>query len=194
MFLHVFVRFRCGTCCRRKLSPTTGVTSVICCAWTGRPSTQTSSGPEGRTSPCRSGESPNKSLQSRLKVSTCLCSTVGPPRTTASSSDAHMLLFSGKKMLELKEKTKTNPKQKKKNNKKPPGAGGAAPLEMNGGPVAGPKAAKEQEPSEDEEDEVSSTNSSVPTGNRAQNKSCCRFEKWSDCWDLWSQPSSYILF
>uniref|UniRef100_A0A671U1A3 Gem nuclear organelle associated protein 5 n=1 Tax=Sparus aurata TaxID=8175 RepID=A0A671U1A3_SPAAU len=45
----------------------------------------------------------------------------------------------GKKMLELKEKTKTNPKQKKKN-KKPPGAGGAAPLEMNGGPVAGPKA------------------------------------------------------
>uniref|UniRef100_A0A671TZD5 Gem nuclear organelle associated protein 5 n=1 Tax=Sparus aurata TaxID=8175 RepID=A0A671TZD5_SPAAU len=85
----------------------------------------------------------------------------------------------GKKMLELKEKTKTNPKQKKKN-KKPPGAGGAAPLEMNGGPVAGPKAAKEQEPSEDEEDEVSSTNSSVPTGNRAQNKSCCRFEKWSD--------------
>lgn len=193
MFLHVFVRFRCGTCCRRKLSPTTGVTSVICCAWTGRPSTQTWSGPEGRTSPCRSGESPNKSLQSRLKVSTCLCCTVGPPRTTASSSDAHMLLFTGKKMLELKEKTKTNPKQKKKN-KKPPGAGGAAPLEMNGGPVAGPKAAKEQEPSEDEEDEVSSTNSSAPTGNRAQNKSCYRFEKWSDCWDLWSQPSSYILF
>lgn len=183
MFLLVSVWFRCGTCCRRKLSPTTGVTSVICCAWTGRPSTQTSSGPEGRTSPCRSGESPNKSLQSRLKVSTCLCSTVGPPRTTASSSNAHMLLFTGKKMLELKEKTKTNPKQKKKN-KKPPGAGGAAPLEMNGGPVAGPKAAKEQEPSEDEEDEVSSTNSSVPTGNGVQNKSCYRFEKWSDCWDL----------
>ncbi|XP_044225520.1 gem-associated protein 5 [Thunnus albacares] len=70
----------------------------------------------------------------------------------------------GKKMLDLKEKMKANPKQKKKN-KKAAGASGALPLETNGQPVTGGEkvAAAGQEPSdEDEEDEVSSTNSSLP--------------------------------
>ncbi|XP_075958255.1 gem-associated protein 5 isoform X1 [Anarhichas minor] len=69
----------------------------------------------------------------------------------------------GKKMVDLREKMKTNPKQKRKN-KKAPGAGGAAPPETNGEPVAGgEKVATGQELSgEDEEDEVSSTNSPVP--------------------------------
>ncbi|XP_070839743.1 gem-associated protein 5 [Chaetodon trifascialis] len=69
----------------------------------------------------------------------------------------------GKKMVDLKEKMKANPKQKRKN-KKASGPGGAAPLEVNGKPgIGGQKAATEQELSgEDEEDEVSSTNSPVP--------------------------------
>ncbi|XP_044077410.1 gem-associated protein 5 isoform X1 [Siniperca chuatsi] len=69
----------------------------------------------------------------------------------------------GKKMVDLKEKMKTNTKQKKKN-KKASSVGGAAPLEMNGETVTGgEKAAMGQELSgEDEEDEVSSTNSPVP--------------------------------
>ncbi|XP_049896526.1 gem-associated protein 5 isoform X2 [Epinephelus moara] len=68
----------------------------------------------------------------------------------------------GKKMVDLREKKKANPKQKKKN--KTASGAGAAPLEMNGGPVTGGEnAAKGQELSgEDEEDEVSSTNSPVP--------------------------------
>uniref|UniRef100_A0A7N8YHC7 Gem (nuclear organelle) associated protein 5 n=1 Tax=Mastacembelus armatus TaxID=205130 RepID=A0A7N8YHC7_9TELE len=45
----------------------------------------------------------------------------------------------GKKMVELREKMKTNPKQKRKN-KKASGAGGAAPSEMNGEPASGEKA------------------------------------------------------
>ncbi|XP_068592685.1 gem-associated protein 5 isoform X2 [Cebidichthys violaceus] len=70
----------------------------------------------------------------------------------------------GKKMVDLREKMKANPKQQKKKNKKAAGAGGAAPPETNGEPVAGgEKAATGQELSgEDEEDEVSSTNSPVP--------------------------------
>ncbi|XP_054481337.1 gem-associated protein 5 [Anoplopoma fimbria] len=69
----------------------------------------------------------------------------------------------GKKMVDLKEKMKTNSKQKKKN-KKTSWAGGAAPPETNGEPVrGGEKVVTGQEMSgEDEEDEVSSTNSPVP--------------------------------
>ncbi|XP_042354828.1 gem-associated protein 5 [Plectropomus leopardus] len=69
----------------------------------------------------------------------------------------------GKKMVELKEKMKVNPKQKRKN-KKASGTGGAATPEMNGESLTGgEKAATGKELSgEDEEDEVSSTNSSVP--------------------------------
>ncbi|XP_023262094.1 gem-associated protein 5 [Seriola lalandi dorsalis] len=69
----------------------------------------------------------------------------------------------GKKMVDLREKMKANPKQKKKN-KKTPGAGGAAASEMNGGPVTGgEKSVTGQELSgEDEEDDVSSTNSPAP--------------------------------
>ncbi len=72
-------------------------------------------------------------------------------------------ILTGKKMLDLKEKTKANSKQKKKN-KKAPGAGGVAALQMNGELVTGgQKVEAGQELSgEDEEDEVSSTNSSVP--------------------------------
>ncbi|XP_041807996.1 gem-associated protein 5 isoform X2 [Chelmon rostratus] len=69
----------------------------------------------------------------------------------------------GKKMVDLKEKMKANPKQKRKN-KKVSGVGGAPPLEVNGETGrGGQKAVMEQELSgEDEEDEVSSTNSPVP--------------------------------
>uniref|UniRef100_A0A8C3G1B7 Gem nuclear organelle associated protein 5 n=1 Tax=Cyclopterus lumpus TaxID=8103 RepID=A0A8C3G1B7_CYCLU len=69
----------------------------------------------------------------------------------------------GKKMVDLKEKMKTNSKQKKKN-KKAPGGGGAAAPAANGEHVAGGgKALTGQELSgEDEEDEVRSTNSPVP--------------------------------
>ncbi|GAA6225078.1 gem-associated protein 5 [Lates japonicus] len=69
----------------------------------------------------------------------------------------------GKKMAELREKKRANPKQKKKNNKAS-GAGGAAASEMNGGPATGgEKIVTGQELSgEDEEDEVSSTSSPVP--------------------------------
>uniref|UniRef100_A0A7N8WQZ1 Gem (nuclear organelle) associated protein 5 n=1 Tax=Mastacembelus armatus TaxID=205130 RepID=A0A7N8WQZ1_9TELE len=66
----------------------------------------------------------------------------------------------GKKMVELREKMKTNPKQKRKN-KKASGAGGAAPSEMNGEPASGEKAEAGQS-GEEELDEVSSTNSPVP--------------------------------
>eukprot|EP00064_Thunnus_orientalis_P005982 superscaffoldBa00000603_g5996 len=70
----------------------------------------------------------------------------------------------GKKMLDLKEKMKANPKQKKKNKKAAGATGAPPPPETNGQPVTGgEKAATGQEPSdEDEEDEVSSTNSSLP--------------------------------
>ncbi|XP_040907522.1 gem-associated protein 5 [Toxotes jaculatrix] len=68
----------------------------------------------------------------------------------------------GKKMIELKEKMKANPKQKRKN-KKTSGAGGAVPSEMNGASVSVAEKLKGQELSdEDEDDEVSSTNSPVP--------------------------------
>ncbi|XP_040005893.1 gem-associated protein 5 [Xiphias gladius] len=68
----------------------------------------------------------------------------------------------GKKMVELREKMKANPKQKRKN-KKASGAGGAAPSEANGELLTGgEKSVMGQELSgEDEEDEVSSTSSSV---------------------------------
>uniref|UniRef100_A0A8C4H196 Gem (nuclear organelle) associated protein 5 n=1 Tax=Dicentrarchus labrax TaxID=13489 RepID=A0A8C4H196_DICLA len=75
----------------------------------------------------------------------------------------------GKKMVDLREKKKANPKAKKK---KASGPGGAVPVETNGEPVTGgQKALTGQELSgEDEEDEVSSTNSPVPPpGNRAEN-------------------------
>ncbi|XP_051257199.1 gem-associated protein 5 [Dicentrarchus labrax] len=67
----------------------------------------------------------------------------------------------GKKMVDLREKKKANPKAKKK---KASGPGGAVPVETNGEPVTGgQKALTGQELSgEDEEDEVSSTNSPVP--------------------------------
>lgn len=73
--------------------------------------------------------------------------------------NVHMLILSGKKMVNLKEKKKKNKKVSGAG-----GAGGAAPLEMNGGSVTGGvKAVKAQELSgEDEEDEVSSISSSVP--------------------------------
>ncbi|KAA8586505.1 hypothetical protein FQN60_000341, partial [Etheostoma spectabile] len=59
----------------------------------------------------------------------------------------------GKKMVDLKEKMKANPKQKRKN-KKASVAGGATPPEMNGEPVTGGEKAAGQELSgEDEEDE-----------------------------------------
>lgn len=80
-----------------------------------------------------------------------------------------MFNFSGKKMVDLKEKMKANPKQKKKN-KKASGAGGLTPSEINGGLVTGgEKSATAQELSgDDEEDGVSSTSSPVPPiGNRA---------------------------
>ncbi|KAM9846720.1 gem-associated protein 5 [Aulostomus maculatus] len=66
----------------------------------------------------------------------------------------------GKKMVELKEKMKANPKQKRKNKKSP----GAPPPETNGETIAEVEmAATGQELSdEDEEDDVSSTNSLVP--------------------------------
>ncbi|KAG7217173.1 hypothetical protein INR49_027714 [Caranx melampygus] len=69
----------------------------------------------------------------------------------------------GKKMVDLKEKMKANPKQKRKN-KKASGAGALMPSETNGGPVTGgEKSVTGQELSgDDEEDDVSSTSSSVP--------------------------------
>uniref|UniRef100_A0A8C9WZ94 Gem nuclear organelle associated protein 5 n=1 Tax=Sander lucioperca TaxID=283035 RepID=A0A8C9WZ94_SANLU len=68
----------------------------------------------------------------------------------------------GKKMVDLKEKMKANPKQKRKN-KKASVAGGATPPEMNGETVTGGEKAAGQELSgEEEEDEVGSTNSAVP--------------------------------
>lgn len=65
---NVFSWCRCGTCCRRQLSLTIGVMLVTCCPWTGHLWIPMWSGLEGRTSRCRSGESPNKSLQNHLKV------------------------------------------------------------------------------------------------------------------------------
>ncbi|XP_008274681.1 gem-associated protein 5 [Stegastes partitus] len=68
----------------------------------------------------------------------------------------------GKKMVDLKEKMKANPKQKRKNKK---ASGGAAPADVNGETVLGGEkvAGPGQDLSaEDEEDEVSSTNSPVP--------------------------------
>ncbi|KAF1378166.1 hypothetical protein PFLUV_G00187570 [Perca fluviatilis] len=68
----------------------------------------------------------------------------------------------GKKMVDLKEKMKANPKQKRKN-KKASAGGGATPPEMNGEPVTGGEKAAGQELSgEEEEDEVGSINSPVP--------------------------------
>lgn len=64
----IFLFFRCGMFWRKQLSLTTEDTLVICCVWTGPLWIQMWSGLEGRTSPCRSGASPNKSSQSRLKV------------------------------------------------------------------------------------------------------------------------------
>ncbi|XP_030601912.1 gem-associated protein 5 [Archocentrus centrarchus] len=66
----------------------------------------------------------------------------------------------GKKMVDLKEKMKANPKQKKKNKKGgPPGAEGSVQPEINGASATvGEKVATGQELSgEDEEDEASST-------------------------------------
>ncbi|KAM8900481.1 gem-associated protein 5 isoform 2-T2 [Spinachia spinachia] len=76
----------------------------------------------------------------------------------------------GKKMVDLKEKMKANPKQKKKNNNNNKkvagggGGGGATPPQTNGVPVAGgEKAAPRAELSaEEEEDEVVSTSSPAP--------------------------------
>lgn len=83
------------------------------------------------------------------------------------------LFLIGKKMVELKEKMKGNPKLKKKN-KKASGASGATSAEMNGDVVtAGERvtSAAGREPSEDEEEEVSSTSSPVPqTGNGRETK------------------------
>ncbi|KAK2828028.1 hypothetical protein Q5P01_019062 [Channa striata] len=69
----------------------------------------------------------------------------------------------GKKMVDLKEKMKGNPKQKRKNRKNS-GAGGAAALETNGqSPAGGEKVVMGQGLSEEEEDdEVIQTNSPVP--------------------------------
>ncbi|XP_078121651.1 gem-associated protein 5 [Sander vitreus] len=68
----------------------------------------------------------------------------------------------GKKMVDLKEKMKANPKQKRKN-KKASATGGATPPDMNGETVTGGEKAAGQELSgEEEEDEVGSTNSAVP--------------------------------
>nr|XP_020442714.1 gem-associated protein 5 isoform X2 [Monopterus albus] len=67
----------------------------------------------------------------------------------------------GKKMVELKEKMKANPKQKRKN-KKMSGGGGAALSEMNGESVTGEeKGVTGQELSGEDEEEVSSASSSV---------------------------------
>ncbi|XP_074527898.1 gem-associated protein 5 [Halichoeres trimaculatus] len=68
----------------------------------------------------------------------------------------------GKKLIDLKEKTKSNSKQKKKN-KKTSGAGGAAALEMNGALITSQRPSTGQQLSgDDEEDEISSTSSSLP--------------------------------
>ncbi|KAK2882258.1 gem-associated protein 5 [Channa argus] len=69
----------------------------------------------------------------------------------------------GKKMVDLKEKMKANPKQKRKN-RKVSGAGGAAATEMNGDPAAGgEKVVTGQGLSEEEEEDLGGlTNSPVP--------------------------------
>ncbi|KAF7655287.1 hypothetical protein LDENG_00058260 [Lucifuga dentata] len=68
----------------------------------------------------------------------------------------------GKKMVDLKEKMKANPKLKKKNKKA--SGGGATAAEINGEGVTGERAASAagQQPSGDDEEEVSSTSSPAP--------------------------------
>lgn len=127
-----------------------------------------SSGPEGRTSPCRSGGFPNRSSQSHLKVKLSqLWLLLLPPRNCHS-------LISGKKSVKLKEKTKVIRKKKK-----PSGDVGPVQLEMNGEPATEGQVAPEEVSGEDEQEEVSSGNSSIPSGNGSKqlvNQVVGRFE------------------
>lgn len=128
-----------------------------------------SSGPEGRTSPCRSGGFPNRSSQSHRKVklsqrgSGCFFYHL----------NYHSLL-SGKKGVKLKEKTKVNRKKKK-----PLGDVGPVQLEMNGELATEGQVGPEEVSGEDEQEVVSSGNVSVPSGNgskRLVNQVVGRFE------------------
>ena len=97
----------------------------------------------------------------------------------SADGNVNILNLAGKKMVDLREKMKANPKQKRKN-KKASGAGGALPSETNGELVTrGEKIVTRQELSgEDEDDEVSSTSSSLPPpGDRVGNSGCGVFEK-----------------
>lgn len=77
-------------------------------------------------------------------------------------------MFSGKKLIDLKEKTKANSRQKKKNKKTPA-------LELNGASITRQRASTGQQPpsgdEEEEEEGVSSTSSFLPaTGNSSKQK------------------------
>lgn len=125
-----------------------------------------SSGPEGRTSPCRSGGFPNRSSQSHLKVK------LGRPRLLLLPPHNCLSSLSGKKGVKLKEKTKVNRKKKKPDV-------GPVRLEMNGEPATEGQVGPEEVSGEDEQEEVSSGNGSVPSGNgskRLINQVVGRFE------------------